>query len=55
MPLLPLSTPGCKGLFSLEVEVAVKTKTRRGYGIKVGPRGHFYLHHNRRPRAKVLA
>src|SRR6476620_4420674 len=55
MPLLPLSTQGCKEWCSLEVEVAVKIRTRRGYGIRLPPPGHFYLRHTRRPRAKVLA
>src|SRR6476646_1630661 len=55
MPLLPLSTPDCKVWFSLEVEAAVSTRTRRGYGIRSTPRGHLYLRRIPRLRAKVLA
>ena len=54
-PRLPLSTPGYKESFSLEVEAAVKTRTRRGDGIRLAPRGYTSLRPTRRPPAKVLA
>jgi hypothetical protein len=55
MALLPLSIRACKEWFFLEVEAVVKTRTRRGYGIRLAPHGHTCLLRNRRPPAKALA